>query len=317
MPEHSGVYFQRPGSGARCSTARSARFRQRRFEMGYEERAVPPAYSRLAEEARRVFLACEEVDPALARAQALAHVVGNCPVTLEKDALLVGGEDPFFFNPMLDTLHADRYARTASSDTDVSSEPDEVAEDLRRSAVFMGPCFEGHITPGLEYILGQGIDGLRRRVQEHLDNLSFVDPEDVERQRWYHAARLACDNVLIYARRYREEALRLAARTEDAEWARELRQAAERLSRVPEHPAQTFPEALQAYWLVYVLVTLEMGGCVPGGGLGLGRMDQYLYPYYQRDVAQGRLTRAQALEWLEWIPRCCWTHARIRSAGPT
>jgi hypothetical protein len=276
VSEDSGVYFQRPGSGARCSTARSARLRQRRFEMGYEDRDIPLAYSRLADEARRVFLAYEEVDPALARAQALAHVVGNCPVTLERDALLVDGEDPFFFNLMFDTLQADRYARTALSDADPA------AEDLRRGIVFMGPCFEGHIAPGLEFILGQGIDGLRRRVREKLDNLAFADPGDGERPhsdartQWYQAALLACDNVATYARRYREEALRLAARTEDAEWAKELRQAAERLSRVPEHPAQAFPEALQAYWLVYGLVTLEMGGCVPGGGLGLGRMGQYL-----------------------------------------
>jgi formate C-acetyltransferase len=261
--------------------------------MGYEERAVAPVYVRLAEEAKRVFLDYEDIDPALARAQALAHIVGDCPVTLERDALLVGGENPFFFNLMLDTLGADLYARTLSS----TSDPE--AEKLCRATVFMGPCFEGHITPGLEFVLGQGIAGLCRRVQEHLDNLAFADPADQERQQWYQAARLACDNVLTYARRYREEALRLAVQTEDAAWANELRQVAERLSRVPELPAQTFPEALQAFWLVYVLVTLEMGGCVPGGGLGLGRMDQYLYPYYQRDMTQGRLTRAEALEWME------------------
>ena len=261
--------------------------------MGYEKREVPPVYRRLSQEARQVFLDYEETDPALARAQALAHVVGTCPVTLERDSPLAGGEDPFFFNLMLDTLWADRYARTLS----LIADPE--VDKLRQSSVFMGPCFEGHITPGLEYVLGQGIDGLRRRLQEHLDNLSFIDPGDQERRQWYQAALLACENVLTYARRYREEALRLAAQTGDAEWAKELREAAERLARVPEHPAQTFPEALQAYWLVYVLVTLEVGGCVPGGGLGLGRMDQYLYPTYQRDVAQGRLTRAQALEWME------------------
>ena len=42
-----------------------------------------------------------------------------------------------------------------------------------------------------------------------------------------------------------------------------------------------------------------MGGCMPGGGLGLGRLDQYLYPYYRRDIDAGRMTRDQALEWME------------------
>ena len=90
----------------------------------------------------------------------------------------------------------------------------------------------------------------------------------------------------------------------DSALAAKWRKSTEVLSRVPEYPATTFRESLQSYWIVYILVTLEMGGCVPGGGLGLGRLDQFLYPYYARDIEEGRLTREDALEFMELFLLC-------------
>ncbi len=261
--------------------------------MGYEKRETPPDYAALAQETTRVLLEYEPVHSALARAKALTYVVEHCPITPEKDTLLLGGEDPFFYNLMYDALRADRYGRIRSH------APDETTEALWHASVFYGPCFEGHITPGLEYVLGQGIEGLRAQVLEALGNLQIADPTDRDRLGWYEATMLSCDAVLTYARRYRDAALRLAETTDDPAWADELRQAADMLARIPAQPAQTFLEALQAYWIVYILVTTEMGGCMPGGGLGLGRLDQFLYPYYRRDIENRRMTRDQALEWME------------------
>ena len=288
-------YFQPPGSGPRCSTARAARVRQRRFEMGYEERREPEECARLVEETKRVFLEREAEDPARARAAALRHVVENCPLEIEMDDLFLGGANPFFFNLMLPALQADRHARSGPH------APEPEGEELRQASLYYAACFEGHITPGLEFVLGQGIEGLRWRVEETLRHTG-VDEE--EKQRWCRAALACCDSVLIYARRYGEEALRLAEETDDAARAGELREMARMLARVPEKPAASFHEALQSYWLVYILVTLEMGGCCPGGGLGLGRMDQYLYPYYRRDIERGRLTRERALELMELFLLC-------------
>ncbi|MBN1247759.1 MAG: hypothetical protein JXC32_08880 [Anaerolineae bacterium] len=295
---HQAVYFQPTGSGPRCSTPSTTRLREHRFRMGYETRSTPPAYVALADATRRIYLDCEEVHPALARARALWHVVQHAPITLEKDTGLLGGEDPFFFNLMYDALRSDRYGRIRSH------APDAHTERLLRASVFYGPCFEGHITPGLEFAIGQGIDGLHARAVEAKANLQVAQPDDLDRHRWYEAALLSCDAVLAYTRRYREAALALAGEIDDAEWANELRFAARLLDRVPAQPARTFVEALQAYWIAYILVTLEMGGCMPGGGLGLGRLDQFLYPYYQRDTASGVLTRAEALAWMERFLLC-------------
>lgn len=290
---HTDVYSQPSGSGPRCSTARSARLRERRFAMGYEPRTEPPEITALADATTRVFLDHEPAHPAIARARALEHVVTHCAITPEPDTGLLGGEDPFFFNLMYPALRADRYGRIPSH------APDGATEALWRASVFYGPCFEGHITPGLESILGQGIDGIRARVVEARSALEASGKPDLDRLQWYDAALIACDAVTTYVQRYREAALRLADITTDADWAAELREGAERLARVPAQPARTFADALQAYWTVYVLVTLEMGGCMPGGGLGLGRLDQYLYPFYHADLEAGRLTRAEALEWME------------------
>ena len=282
-------YFRPPGLGPDCSTDRSARLRGRRFRMAYEERTEPLHYQRLAAEARAVFLECEPEDPSLARARALRHVVEHAEVTIEEDTVLLGGESPFFFNLLLPALQADRYSREGGR------APDPASERLRNASAFYATCFEGHITPGLEFVLGQGVEGIRKRIEEHLG----TEHDDPEKRTFYEAALFSCESMLIYADRYRREAERLAEEAQDDARTEELREAARVLGRVPRCPAETLYEALQAYWMVYILVTVEMGGCCPGGGLGLGRIDQFLYPYYQRDIREGRLTREEALELME------------------
>ncbi|MCX7599959.1 MAG: hypothetical protein N2512_13990 [Armatimonadetes bacterium] len=261
--------------------------------MGYEQRTEPPEYTRIAEKAKEILLRYEDQDPAMSRALAMKHVVEHAPVTLERDALLVGGEDPFLFNLMLPALQADRHSRVGQTP------PTEACGRLRDAGVYIAACFEGHITPGLDDILSQGVTGIRARIEERLAALGRSGADDPPRRAFYQAALISCDNILTYARRYREATLALAEQTDDEAWAADLRESAEVLSVVPEFPAQTFRQALQAYWLGYILVTVEMGGCCPGGGLGLGRPDQYLLPYYRRDIERGVLTRAQALELLE------------------
>jgi len=275
-------FFRAPNLGPDCSTARSARLRERRFAMGYEDRQEPEEYRQLAVEARDLFLREEQADPALARARALRHVVEHCPVTPEPDALLLGGEDPFFFNLLLPALQADAHSRRSGLCGD------ETARRLREAGLYYAACFEGHITPGLDDVLSQGIRGLLWRIEDRLAAESRRSEPNDARLRFWQACRESCEAVLLYARRYADAARELG-RSEGAET----------LDRVPEHPARTLREALQAYWIVYCLVTLEMGGCCPGGGLGLGRPDQYLYPYYQADLEAGRLTRRDALELAE------------------
>ena len=286
------LYSRAPHLGPNCSTPRSARLRERRFRMGLENRDMPAHYLRLQEEAKNIYVENAIIDPGIARTLALRHIVENCDITLAEDTVFLGGEDPFFFNLMLPALTSDGHARFGRA-------PDEASERLRQASVFYAACFEGHITPGLDDIISQGIVGIRNRIEDRLSDFRPESPDSMAQKLFWESASCACDVILDYARRYREAAEALAESTDDAEKATEWQEAAAILRRVPEYPATTLREALQAYWIVYILVTLEMGGCVPGGGLGLGRPDQFLYPYYARDIEEGRLTREEALELME------------------
>jgi len=218
--------------------------------------------------------------------------VDNCDITIEEDTVLLGGEEPFFFNLMLPCIYSDGHARLART-------PDEASDRLRRAGMFYAACFEGHITPGLDDIISQGIAGIRSRIEDRM-----TGPESREQKLFWESALLSCDAILAYSERYRKAAEALADTEDDPEKARQWQESADILIRVPEYPATTLREAMQSFWIAYILVTLEMGGCCPGGGLGLGRMDQFLYPYYARDIANGVLTREEALELMELFLLC-------------
>jgi len=291
------LYFRSPNLGPDCSMPRSARLRERRFQMGLEKREIPEHYQRLQEEAKQIYLENAVIDPGIARAKALRHIIDNCDVTLEEDTLLIGGEEPFFFNLLFPALCADGHARFGRT-------PDEESDRMRRASLFYAACFEGHITPGLDDILSQGIIGIRKRIEDRLTDFRPESPESREQKVFWESALLSCDAIMAYTERYRKSAEDKAKSETDPEKAKEWQESADILSRVPEYPATTFREALQSFWIVYILVTMEMGGCMPGGGLGLGRIDQFLYPYYIKDIMDERITKAEALELMEHFLLC-------------
>ncbi len=152
-----------------------------------------------------------------------------------------------------------------------------------------------------EKVLVRGIAGIRREVEEKLAALDPMDPRDtVEKAPFLRAAILVCDGIVAHARRYAALARELAERAPSAERRAELLEIAELCERVPEHPARTFREAVQSQWLVQSVSRLEQR---IGGTVGNGRIDQYLYPYFAKDKAEGRLTDEDALELLEnlWL----------------
>ncbi len=110
---------------------------------------------------------------------------------------------------------------------------------------------------------------------------------------------IACRAVRDFSMRYAAEAERLAASAE-ADRAVELAEIARICRRVPWEPAESFHEALQSLWFTHMLVMVSES--YPGPGVSFGRFDQYLYPFYRRDLETGRMTREHARELLE----CFW-----------
>lgn len=149
----------------------------------------------------------------------------------------------------------------------------------------------GHLIPDYPRVLKFGFCGLLERIKAEAAGES--DPRARE---FLEALAVSCETPRRLAERYAGEAERLAAGEEAARRA-ELLEIARVCRKVPWEPAETFAEALQSLWFTHMLVMAAES--YPGAGLSHGRIDQYLFPYYQADLAAGRLTREQALELVE------------------
>jgi trans-4-hydroxy-L-proline dehydratase len=166
--------------------------------------------------------------------------------------------------------------------------------DLNGLGVGNCAAVPGHLIPDYLKVLRVGWQGLRHEAQGVLDRLGS-SPE----QRVLARAIVICaDAVLRFGERYAAEAEKLAAAERNAERAAELREIARVCRKTPWQPPESFPEALQALWTTHLL--LMAAESYPGPGVSPGRVDQYLYPYYQASMAGG-MTREAAKEWLE-----CW-----------
>jgi formate C-acetyltransferase len=148
-----------------------------------------------------------------------------------------------------------------------------------------------------ERLIRLGIDGARRQVHEYRARLDLARPEDLEKDAFYRACLIALDAVVACAHRYADQAEAQAAVEVDEERRAELEQIARTCRHVPEHPARSFHEALQAVHL--------MTFCLCAGQrthlFQLGRPDRYLLPLYRRDLAAGRVTPERALELIDCL----------------
>ncbi|MDR1545812.1 MAG: glycyl radical protein [Deltaproteobacteria bacterium] len=149
-------------------------------------------------------------------------------------------------------------------------------------------------------ILNHGFSALHQAAREQLEGLDPYGVDDQTRRRpFYEAAIIVCEAVATWARRHAALARSKAELEPDLRRRQELVEMAQIAERVPWAPARTFREAVQSQWFVQVFSRLEQK---TGTIISNGRMDQYLFPFYERDVREGRLDEAQALELLE----CVW-----------
>jgi pyruvate formate-lyase/glycerol dehydratase family glycyl radical enzyme len=150
--------------------------------------------------------------------------------------------------------------------------------------------YMGHLAVDFEKVLTKGLGGIREEIDQALDQLDPADPDDFEKRPFLEAARITMEAAARFAQRYAQLAEDMAAAEPDPVRKAELTEIAEVCRRVPEHPARTFYEALQSMCFVWIVLMLEGWGY----GLSLGRADQYLYPFYERDLAAGTLNAEEA-----------------------
>jgi formate C-acetyltransferase len=179
----------------------------------------------------------------------------------------------------------------------------EHAERAMRVGVYWASGLDiVHRNPRFEMLLERGVLDLREEAATRLDALNLVDAEDAARRVFYQSVIIVYDAMVGFANRWAKQLDALAAVEADPFRCGELRQMAEHCRQVPAHPPRTFWEVLQAVWLIVCMNEAE----VSGSATSLGRLDQYLQPFYQADLAAGRLTREVALELIECLFLKCY-----------
>lgn len=184
---------------------------------------------------------------------------------------------------------------------------------------------EGNITSGdahiaVDYgrVLREGLQSYRERVIEQQNKLELADFEDLKKSYFYRSILIVLDAVEAYALRFAALAEE-QAKTASPERAGELTEMARICRKVPMQPADTFHEALQSVWMLHVILQIESNG----HSLSYGRLDQYVYPYYEKSRRDG-MSEEQASELLEnlWLRTFTvnkirsWSHTRFSAGSP-
>jgi len=151
----------------------------------------------------------------------------------------------------------------------------------------------GDSNPGYDVILmNKGMIDVQREANEHLAKLDYKNPEDIEKIYFYKSLIDTAEGIMIYARRMSEYAAQLAQQEMNPQRKAELMQISEVNARVPAHKPSTFREAVQSVWTIESLLVVEENQT----GMSIGRVDQYMYPYYKADLEAGRMTDYEAFD---------------------
>ena len=161
----------------------------------------------------------------------------------------------------------------------------------------LGRCESGaaHFAPDYVDLFKLGLGGLKKEVENKLDALDFTYRENLLKIDFYRAVGIILDGVIHFSNRYAGLAKELAANEPDLQRKAELLQIAANCDRVPENPPSTYYEALQFIWIITIALVLESGG--PSNSVG--RMDQFLYPFYRKDIDEGKISQMEAQELLD------------------
>ena len=156
----------------------------------------------------------------------------------------------------------------------------------------------GHVTVKYEEVLNIGYKGILKKIKAEKDKLSFGDVDYNSKWAFLEAAQICCEAAIYYAKRYAKLALEMMEKETDPVRKKELAIIAYNCSRVPENGAETFHEACQSFWFVQMLVQTESSG----HSISPGRFDQYMYPFYKKDMENGTITKEEAQELID----CLW-----------
>ena len=172
---------------------------------------------------------------------------------------------------------------------------------------------DAHLAVNYQRLLKEGLVGYETRVKELLAVLDLTDPDAIDKRIFYKAVLTVIEGVHTFANRYSILAKELSEKESDQNRKEELLKISHICSKVPYYPADTFQEAVQSVWFIQLILQIESNG----HSLSYGRFDQYMYPYYKKDIEEGKITDEEVLELLD----CLWiktlTINKVRSQAHT
>lgn len=267
------------------------------------------------------------------RAEAFAHILRHIPIIIRDEELIVGSStiaprgcqtypefsyqwledeldtvetrsaDPFYIaeetKQELREVHKYWKGKT-TSELATSYMASEAIKAIEHNIFTPGNYFYngvGHVTVKYEEVLAIGYEGIMAKAQAELDRCHVGDHDYARRSHFLSAVILSCQAVMEYAQRYAALAEKMAAECSDPVRRNELEVIALNCSRVPAKGAGSFYEACQSFWFVQQLIQLESSG----HSISPGRFDQYMYPYYKKDLENGNITREFAQELMDCI----------------
>lgn len=224
------------------------------------------------------------------------------------DEFPVRDTDPYDIAPedraqILETLNSYWRGRAIEDlAADMLPEEVETARQLDIISVGLRNGASGETMPNHEKFLKVGLRGF---MEECRENIRTAGGGSIEKQRqinFWKACIIVCEGLINYAHRMADEAERQAAACDDPVRRGELLTIAGNCRVVPENPPRNFHQALQMIWFIQNTFHIEV--CTTA--CGFGRFDQYMGPFYAKDLAEGRITREKALELLEcFYLKCC------------
>lgn len=172
---------------------------------------------------------------------------------------------------------------------------------------------DAHLAVNYQRILTDGLKGYEKRVQECKAALDLTDPDSIDKHVFYNAVLTVLDAVHTFSFRYSILAKERAEKEKNPVRKAELMETSRICAKVPYEPAESFREAVQSVWFIQLILQIESNG----HSLSYGRFDQYMYPYYSKDMREGKITESEALELLT----CLWiktlTVNKVRSQAHT
>ena len=156
----------------------------------------------------------------------------------------------------------------------------------------------------------EGLLDVKARIEKKIASLDYIyDPEATDKQQELEAMAISCDAAILFAERHAELAEQMAAKEQNPQRKAELEKIADVCHWVPAHAPRDLWEAIQMYWFVHLGTVTELNGW---DSMNPGHIDQHLFPFYQKGIADGTLTRDKSKELIS----CLWIKFNNQPAPP-